>query len=107
MTFQSQQAVGGLPRTASLDVVIDFVNRLMLGRLNVTIDLTLNPSATTTTLRDPRIGAKSAIIEIPLTANAATAESAVWYSNFAKGSCTVNHASNAAVDQSFRFVILG
>lgn len=107
MTAQVQTGFGGLPRTAPLEMVIDFINRLLIGRLNISVVLTLRASQTTTTLTDSRIGANSVIIATPLTADAATALPSLWYSNFAKGSCTVNHASSANVDQTFRFGVVG
>lgn len=83
------------------------LNNMLQGKLNATGTVTLAVSATTTTLIDSRIGASSFIELCPLSANAATALPAVWFSNFAKGSCTINHASSAHADQTFTTLIIG
>lgn len=85
-------------------VVNDQLNR---GKFNCTISVTLNASATTTTLTDERIGYGSYVDFMPTTANAATAKASIYVTNRIKGSLTINHASNAAVDQIFTVVILG
>lgn len=101
-------------RDASTQILGDKVNRLLRGEINCTQNsVTLRASQTTTTLKDPRIQANSFIDAMPLTANAATAKSSIWYSNFVAanattpGSCTINHASSANVDQTFNFLIVG
>lgn len=85
------------------------VNQLLVGKMNVYIDLTLTAGATSTTLTDPRIGYFSTIIPaMALTANGAAAIVAgIWASGVKTGSATINHASNAATDQSIRFNIIG
>lgn len=84
------------------------INRLNQGKFNAVIDLTLRASQTTTTLTDSRIYATTFIGWMPQTANASTAERAgMWISSRIKGSCTVNHASNAAIDQTFTFLVIG
>lgn len=72
--------------------------------------VTLTASATTTLLTDPRIGPTSQIVFTPTTANAATAAASLYVgegSNLKEGSRTLTHASNAAVDQTFRYSVLG
>lgn len=107
MTAQSQSAFVGLEENAPQFHVIATINRLLLGKMNVALDVTLRPNVTTTILTDSRIGFLSAIGETPLTASAAIVRSSIWYSNFTKGSVTINHAANAATDQKFRFQIIG
>jgi hypothetical protein len=97
----------GLPRTATLEIVIDFVNRLMIGRLNATRDVTLTASATTTTLTDSRLGPNSFIGFMPQTANAKTALANIYVTGRTKGSATINHASSANTDQTFTVLIVG
>lgn len=89
--------------------IAEKVNQLLQGKLNVYIDATLTAGATTTTLTDARIGYFSTIApSMALTANGAAAIVAgIWVSGQKTGSCTLNHASNAATDQSIRFNILG
>lgn len=72
--------------------------------------VTLTASSTTTTLTDPRIGPTSQLAFTPTTANAATAKASLYVgegSNLKEGSRTLTHASNAAVDQTFRYTVLG
>lgn len=85
------------------------VNQLLVGKVNVYIDLTLTAGATSTTLTDPRIGYFSTIVPaMAQTANGAAAIVAgIWVSGVKTGSATINHASNAATDQSIRFNIIG
>ena len=82
----------------------DRVNR---GKFNCTISLTLTANAVSTNLIDERIGNGSFLDFMPLTANAATAKTGIYVSNQLNGSCTINHASSANVDQTFKAVILG
>jgi len=84
------------------------INALLIGKLNVTLDVTLNASATSTTITDARIGYTTAIIPaMPMTANGAVAAPTIWVDTIKSGSCVVHHASNAAADQKIRFVFIG
>ena len=84
------------------------VNRLNGGKLNCTVDVTLRPAQTTTTVADPRIGPGSFLGWMPRTASAATAAAAgIWVSGRTKGSAVLNHSSAAAADQQFTLLILG
>ena len=85
------------------------INTLAQGKMNVTNTVTLRASQTTTTLTDARIGQTSAIVPAAaLTADGAAAIVAgIWVSNILSGSCTINHASNAAIDQTILFLIIG
>ena len=83
-------------------------DQLNHGKFNCTITVTLAVSpAVTTTLTDERIGYGSYVDFMPTTANAATAKTSIYVTNRIKGSLTINHASNVAVDQTFTVVILG
>ncbi len=85
------------------------INSILQGKMNVILTVTLNPSATTTVINDVRIGFYSAIIPaMATTSDAATAiKNGIWVNNISAGTATINHASNAAVDQTIVFVILG
>lgn len=86
----------------------DFAARANQGKINVTLDVTLRASQTTTVVQDPRISNVSHITWMPMTASASTAEKAgIWASPSVAGTVTLNHASNAATDQTFRLAILG
>lgn len=107
MAILSQTSPVGLPRSAPLAIVVDFVNRLLIGKLNATVDVTLTASVTTTTLNDSRIGASSFLDFMPQTANAATAKANIYVTGRTKGQATINHASSANVDQTFTVLIIG
>lgn len=83
------------------------LNNMLQGKTNNTGTLTVTANAATTTLTDSRIGATSVILLMPTTANAATALANVYFTTFADGSCTVNHANNAQVDRIFRYAVIG
>jgi len=108
---QTQSTVQGLPGSSPLEVVIQYVNRLMLGRLNAFIDFTLTANVGTSTLQDPRIGANTTLEWMPKTANAAAEIGAgTIYNDPAtntKGSAIIHHANNAQTDRSFRILIIG
>lgn len=104
---QRTQTRASISRNSTLPEVAVELIRQKQGNLNVTVDLTLRTSQTTTTLTDNRIGPNSFLGWMPQTAHAATAAPNLWISNRVKGSCTVNHASSANSDQTFTFVILG
>jgi hypothetical protein len=82
---------------------------LMQGKANVTLDVTLVPNATSTTVTDARIGFYSAVIPaMALTADAASDLAAgLWVGSLAKGSCVLNHRNAAQTDRTIRLVILG
>lgn len=107
MSLQTQTAPVGLPANAPYDILVAFVNRLLLGKLNCSGTITLNTGATNTTLTDHRIGATSFIGFMPQTANAATAHASIYVTGQTKGSATINHASSLNTDQTFRYAILG
>lgn len=83
-------------------------NQLSAGNFNCSVDVTLTANGTSTTLTDPRIFPTKTILPMALTASAQAAIVAgFFYDTFLKGSCVVHHASNAAVDQTVRFAVLG
>lgn len=77
------------------------------GHFPVTGKVTLAAGATTTTVIDDRAGVNSVITLSPTTANAASAAASVWVSTFNSGSFVLTHANSAAVDKTFRYIILG
>lgn len=92
-----------------LDVLQDVVAGVMQGNLNVASQspVTLTPGATTTTIRDARIGGTSIIQLCPLTANAAAALTTTWISTPLKTSAVINHANSAQTDRTFDYIIIG
>jgi hypothetical protein len=87
--------------------IVEVVNNLLRGKMNVVSTLTLTANAATTTLTDSRIGPNSAILLMAQTANAAGALATTYFTAFADGSCTVNHANNAQVDKTFSYAVIG
>lgn len=92
-----------------LDILTDVVRGAMQGSLNVASQtpVTLTPGATTTTIRDARIGGTSIIQLCPLTANAAAAIPTTWISTPSKTVATINHANSAQTDRTFDYLIIG
>lgn len=91
------------------------VNYTKQGKINATADVTLNPSATSTIFKDARIGTNSAITPaMAMTAHGAAAIAAGIYVDTVMAafgatpaSAVIHHASNAAIDQTIRFLIIG
>lgn len=83
------------------------VNRINGGKINVTGTVTLTPSDTATILTDPRIGYTSYVDIMPTTFNAAAAKQLYYIDTFKAGSCVIHHQSNAAVDQTFVYLVIG
>lgn len=109
MSSGGPTGASGLPRTAPLPDVIDFANRLMIGNMNVTLDITLTANAATTTVTDARIGYTSHLNPQPLTAHAAAeiGNGTMYVSSFNSGSAVLAHANNAQTDRTFRLLIIG
>lgn len=83
------------------------INRHNSGKMNVTIDVTLRASQTTTTVTDARISDTCAICLSPKTSNAAAAVGTTYISSQTSGSAVITHANNAQTDKTFRLAILG
>jgi hypothetical protein len=82
------------------------INQLAQGRSNAVGTVTLNVSATTTTVQAPTCSPESTVFLFPLTANAA-ASVTTNYTAPAKGSFTIHHASNANVDRTYGWFAVG
>lgn len=93
-----------------LDIMLDVLRGAMQGSLNVTSQtpVTLTPGATTTTIKDARIGGTSIIQLCPTTANAAAALATTWITvPPLKTIATINHANSAQTDRTFDYIIIG
>jgi hypothetical protein len=88
--------------------IVDVVNNTQKGKLNVTLNVTLTPNATSTVITDVRISAFSALLFTPRTANAAVEQAAggLYVSSQQSGQAVVEHANSAQSDREFRVVIL-
>ena len=90
------------------------INQILKGKINCHFDLTLTASATSTIIQDARIGINSIIAPaMAMTADGAAAIVAgIWVGSVTPAigttpaQATVHHASNAAVDQKIRFLII-
>jgi hypothetical protein len=90
--------------------VAETINRVLSGKLNAVLPITLAASATSTTIIDARIGYYSALLLQPLTANAAAALYGAPYvlpSAQKSGSVVLNHANAASTDRNFNLLIIG
>lgn len=85
------------------------INALLIGKMNVTKDVTLRASQTTTVITDARIGYTTAVVPaMPMTVNGAVAlDSGIWCNPTVNGSATVHHAASVATDQTIRFLLIG
>lgn len=102
---QSPISLDALQRWAQAAFVA--LNRMLLGKLNCTGDVTLASSVTTTTLTDSRITARSFIDLMPQTESAKNAKSTVWISGRGTGTATINHALDITTDRTFTYLIIG
>ncbi len=91
----------------TLQEICDAVNGILQGKQNISGEVTLTANATTTTLKDVRISGQSVILFMPTTVNAASALSGLYVTARTAGQATLNHASTAATDKSFSYVVLG
>lgn len=89
----------------------DALFRVMQGKTQNVIELTLAANAATTTLTDSRISLQSCFGYDPRTANAAAELGAgtlyALDANRAKGSVTFTHANNAQTDRTYFLSITG
>lgn len=85
------------------------IDRLLAGKFNCVIDVTLAHDAMTSVVLDPRIGAASWFWLTPITASAAIEISlgALYLASQGKGTATLVHAAAPATDRTFRVAILG
>jgi hypothetical protein len=88
-------------------ILAEAINRHNQGKFNVFLPVTLNASATTTTIQDARITATSIFTFTPTTADAATAAPNIYVSSQQTGQATLTHASSANADQTFNVGIFG
>jgi len=83
------------------------VNNAMSGKLDAVGELTLTAGAATTTLDDPLITRASFVALMPMTANAASALSALYFDPTSSGTVIIHHANNAQADRQFRYLVIG
>ena len=100
-----------LPRLSSPSVIVDALNRVNQGKINVTIGVILAASAASTVVTDAHASVNSAIVFDPMTANAVSELAAgtcyIKEADRANGSFTITHANNSQTDRKFRILIIG
>lgn len=91
--------------------VSEVVNRSLSGKLNAVTEVTLDSSAGSTTLSDPRLTINSFVAFDPLTENAATELAAgtlyVASAGRRNGEFTLTHANSSQTDRSYKILIVG
>ena len=93
---------------ATLRDIVNVVNRIISGGLDVTGDVTLTANTTTTTVQDRRISKDAVLILTPTTSNAAAALGTTYLSTRTPGaSFVLTHANNAQSDKTFKYALLG
>jgi len=104
MTFSFRKLT---PLATGRDVA-EIVNNCVDGKFNVTGDVTLTNSATSTVVTDIRVSAQSYINFQPTTADGASelAAGTMYVSSQGKQTFTISHA-NDTTTRSFRYVVLG
>lgn len=102
-------APSGLPQVINyLRRIREVVNNILIGKQNITFDVTLAAGATSTIVTDSRIGGNSSIqLGCPRTANAAAALATTYVSSIGNQTATLTHDNNAQTDRTFRLVIQG
>jgi hypothetical protein len=93
-----------------LRAVRDVVNNLLIGKQNVTLDVTLTPNSATTVVNYPIIGGSSMLdLGCPLTANAAAelGNGTIYVSSVGNKTATITHANNAQADRTLRIGYIG
>lgn len=98
-----------IPRGSSGEIIVHALNRMNSGKINVSADVTLTPSATTTDVEDSRLSVDSVILFDAMTANAAAelAAGSCYISSRLNGICTITHANAGSTDRTFRLLIIG
>lgn len=94
------------PIGASLRDTAEIVNNCVDGKMNVTGEVTLTNSVTSTVVFDIRVGAESLIVFQPITADAATelAAGGMYVSSQGKQTFTVTHANDTTL-RTFRYAV--
>lgn len=84
------------------------VNGALNGKLNCSLQVTLTPSAASTTVTDSRISINTAPLLVPLTADAAAeAASGHLYVVPSAGQVVINHTNSAVADRTFAMCLVG
>lgn len=93
----------------SIRRIVEIINNMLRGRLNVTLQVTLIASAASTTVTDARISAYCSVVMTPLTADAAAeiGNGTIYVSSQQSGSLVLTHANNTQGDRKFTLAFVG
>lgn len=84
------------------------LNNALIGKLNVTLDLTVAQSVSSTTITDARIGYTTAIIPTATSSNGALLIGAgIYFNTYKSGSVVMHHSSWALPTMNLRLVLVG
>ena len=83
------------------------VQNLYDGKSQDTGQFNLEASATTTTVKDPRVCEQSVVLLSPYTANAVAVLASTYVSDYGNGQFTVTHTSLSSTDRTFRYAVIG
>lgn len=86
--------------------IVETLNRMNKGQMNVALFVTLDAGQATTTVIDPRISAQTCASFCPTTANAA-AQLAALYVTCTNGQMVVHHTNNAQIDRNYTVGLFG
>lgn len=92
------------------EILKDFaraINAILNGNINSGNSVTLRASQTTTVVTNRLISPDTVMILAATTATAATAASKVHQAYTGQYEITLTHDSNAAIDRTFKYVLLG
>jgi hypothetical protein len=109
MTIQPFPSLQAPNRTPLEGTLIQRINDLLQGRVNVTLEVTLTAGVGTTTVKDARFSKQSFVGFMPLTASAATemAAGTLRVSSQTFNEITITHVNSGVSDRSFRLLIIG
>lgn len=107
--FSSPPSVGQAASKPWVERIAQVVNLNQQGKLNATIEITLDAGVGFTLLVDVRISAFSVILFMPLTADAAAelAAGTMYVSDQKSGEATITHANDLSETRTFRALIIG
>jgi hypothetical protein len=91
------------------------INQLAAGRSNASGEITLTPSASTTTIdsnQNPNINENAQVILFPKTASAAAEQgSGTIFASVSRiagvNTVTITHANSASADRTFAYIVIG
>ncbi len=95
------------PIGATIRDTIFAINQLIRGRSNAAGQVTLTPSATTTTISSDLFNGNAKILLSPMTATAAAALATTHAVVSTAGLVTITHANSPSTDRTFAYLVIG